>query len=74
MERRQVTPRADGHWQVRNPARDRVSVVVPTEQDAVQRAMRVLRSAGGGELKVYRTDGNVSFSQRIIADAVLETA
>ncbi|MGH3099121.1 MAG: DUF2188 domain-containing protein [Streptosporangiales bacterium] len=74
MERRQVTPRQDGHWQIRNPARDQVSVVVPTEEDAVQRAIRVLRSAGGGELNVHRADGDVSFSQRIIADAVREAA
>lgn len=74
MERRQVTPRSDGQWQVRNPARGQISVVVPTEEDAVQRAMRVLRSAGGGELNVYRSDGDVSFRQRIIAGPVYSAA
>lgn len=65
MDERHVTPRADGRWQIVNPLRGEVCLIVGTQAEAVERATRALRSAGGGQLLIYEPDGRTCFPQTV---------
>lgn len=67
MDNRHVTPRDDGRWQIVNPLRGEICLIVDTQAEAVERATRALRSAGGGELLVYGPDGRTSSPQTVEA-------
>ena len=65
MDERHITPRPDGRWQVLNPIRGEVCLIVQTQAEAVERATRALRSAGGGRLRIYGPDGDDGFTQTV---------
>ncbi|MGH3097055.1 MAG: DUF2188 domain-containing protein [Streptosporangiales bacterium] len=65
MDERHITLRRDGRWQIINPLRREVCLIVETQAEAVERATRALRSAGGGRLLVYDPDGGTGVSQTV---------
>lgn len=46
-------------WAVKAPNADRPSAVLPTQQDAIDRARDILRNDGGGELIIHGVDGSI---------------
>ena len=57
--RRDVTPNPKGGWDVRQPGAARASAHTKTQKEAVDRGRQILRNAGGGELRVKGTGGQV---------------
>ena len=56
--RRIVQQRGDGRWEVKAPRADRASAVADTQAAAIDRAHKILRNDGGGELTIKeQTDG-----------------
>jgi hypothetical protein len=47
----------EGMWRVRLPGSQRASAVLDTRRDAEARAREILRRGGGGEVRVFLTDG-----------------
>jgi hypothetical protein len=56
---RAVIPVGDGTWRVLEPGCKRASAVTDTLEEAEERARRILRNLGGGELRVCAVDGSV---------------
>jgi hypothetical protein len=50
---------SEGMWRVRVPGSQRASAVLDTQGDAEARASEILRRAGGGELRVFLTNGEI---------------
>jgi hypothetical protein len=50
---------SEGMWRVRLPGSQRASAVLETRRDAEARAREILRRGGGGELRVFLTDGEI---------------
>ena len=61
---RHVVPHGDD-WAVKAPNADRASAVLPTQQDAIDRARDILRNDGGGELVIHRPDGSIRDSDTV---------
>ena len=61
---RHVVPHGDD-WAVKAPHADRVSAILPTQQDAIDRARDILRNDGGGELVIHRPDGSIRDSDTV---------
>ena len=55
---RHVVHHDDG-WAVKAPNADRASAVLPTQQDAIDRARDILRNDGGGELIIHGLNGSI---------------
>lgn len=60
-----VQPRPDGRWEVVKPHHQRASVVTDTQRQAIDAARRIVRNAGGGELRVKGRDGRLRDSDTI---------
>jgi hypothetical protein len=56
---RAVVPVDDGTWRVVEPGCKRASAVTDTVEEAEERARKILRNLGGGELRVCAVDGSV---------------
>ena len=56
---RHVIPDDEGWWRVLEPGCKRASARTDTLGEAEDRAREILRNLGGGELRVYGTDGTV---------------
>lgn len=65
--RRNVTPRPDGRWNVRRPGGQRASVVTDTQKQAIDRGRDLLRRAGGGELTIHNRQGKFRDSDTVAA-------
>lgn len=62
--RRHVVPHQGG-WAVRKPGADRVSAVLPTQRDAIDRAREILQNTGGGELTIHNREGVIRDSDTV---------
>jgi hypothetical protein len=63
--RRIVQQRGDGRWEVKAPRADRASAVADTQAAAIDRAHKILRNDGGGELTIKGTDGRIRDSDTV---------
>ena len=63
--RRVVQQRGDGRWEVKAPRADRASAVADTQAAAIDRAHKILRNDGGGELTIKGTDGRIRDSDTV---------
>lgn len=63
--RRHVVPDGDGNWKIVRPGGDRASGTAPTQQAAEQRAKKIVRNAGGGEVVIHRPDGTIRDSDTV---------
>jgi hypothetical protein len=63
--RRIVTPRPEGGWQVTKPGADRASAVTPTQGQAIDRARQILQNDGGGELQIRGRNGQIRDSDTV---------
>jgi len=59
VNKRVVQHRPDGKVEVRAPGSERASAVVGTQADGISRAREILANAGGGELQVRGTNGQI---------------
>jgi len=64
---RWVVEYPDGGWAVEREDRERVSDVLQTQEEAVQRARVIIRNAGGGELIVKGHDGRIRLKDTVAA-------
>ncbi|WP_369677227.1 DUF2188 domain-containing protein [Mycobacterium malmoense] len=62
---REVVPNPDGGWDVKKPGADRASAHYERQSDAVDRARRILKNDGGGELRIHGRDGKIRDSDTI---------
>jgi hypothetical protein len=62
---RWVVEYPDGGWAVEKENRERVSDVLPTQEQAVQRARIIIHNAGGGELIVKGRDGRIRLKDTV---------
>jgi hypothetical protein len=56
---RWVVEYPDGGWAVERENRERVSDILPTQAEAIERGHEIVRNAGGGELIVKGRDGQI---------------
>lgn len=56
---RQVVPKGDGTWNVKDPNASRASSNHRTQAEATERARTILNNSGGGELTVRGRNGQV---------------
>jgi uncharacterized protein YdaT len=56
---RHVVPDGDGGWAVEKGDHERVSSKHATQEDAMRRAHEIVANAGGGEVVVHGTDGQI---------------
>lgn len=56
---RHVVPNPEGGWNVEKPDATRVSSHHATQKEAVARAHEIVVNAGGGEILVHDTDGQI---------------
>jgi len=56
---RWVVQHPDGGWAVVREGRERVSDLVPTQEEAIQRGHEIVRNLGGGELVIKGVDGKI---------------
>jgi hypothetical protein len=56
---RALLPAGDGTWRVLEPGCKRASAVTDTLEEAEERARKILRNLGGGELRLCAVDGSV---------------
>ena len=56
---RTVSKRPDGTWANKRDGSDRAGSVHDTQKEAVDAARAMLKSSGGGELKVKGEDGKI---------------
>jgi Uncharacterized protein conserved in bacteria (DUF2188) len=64
-ETKYVRENADGAWEVLSRGQVRSTVRAETKDKAVARAKRLLRSRGGGEVRVVNRSGKVVSSARV---------
>ncbi len=55
---RTVSPRPDG-WANKRDGAERAATVHSTQKEAIKEASRMLKNAGGGELKVQNEQGRI---------------
>jgi uncharacterized protein DUF2188 len=58
-ENRHVVPNPEGGWDVKKPKADRASSHHETQAAAEQRAKEIVGNAGGGEVLIHGTDGQI---------------
>lgn len=63
---RDVVPDDGGGWNVLKPGSSRVSVHTRTKKDAIARAQRIVRNAGGGQVRVYDREGHLEDRDTIL--------
>lgn len=56
---RWVVEYPEGGWAVEKEERQRVSAVLPTQAEAIQRGHEILENLGGGELIIKSRDGQI---------------
>jgi len=56
---RWVVEYPEGGWAVEKEDRERVSDILPTQDEAMQRAREIIHNLGGGEMIVKGTDGRI---------------
>lgn len=62
---RWVVEHPDGGWAVEKEDRQRVSDILRTQEEAVQRARAIIRNLGGGELIVKARDGHIRLKDTV---------
>ena len=62
---RWVVEYPNGGWAVEKEDRERVSEVLRTQEQAVQRARVIIRNLGGGELVVKGRDGRIRMKDTV---------
>ena len=55
----------DDGWAVEKENRERVSDVLPTQDDAMKRGREIIRNLGGGELIVKGRDGKIRLKDTV---------
>lgn len=68
QEVRHVMANPKGGWEVKKPGASRPSARLPTRRDAEERAVKILRNVGGGELILHRRDGAIRSKTAIGTD------
>lgn len=63
--RRIVSPRPDGKWDVSKPRAERASGVFDTQREAIERGKEILGNDGGGELQIRGRDGRIRDSDTV---------
>lgn len=56
---RYVQQRSDGRWEVVKEDHHRASAVTDTQRQAIDRARPIIKNAGGGELVIKNTEGEI---------------
>ena len=56
---RWVVQHPDGGWAVVKEGRERVSDLLPTQEEAIARGHEIVRNLGGGELVIKGVDGKI---------------
>jgi hypothetical protein len=64
-EKRYVKPNPDGGWDVLKEGDRRTSVHAETQSEAVTRARAIVRSSGGGEVRVLNRAGKLVDSKTV---------
>ena len=62
---RWVVEYPNGGWAVEKEDRQRVSDILRTQEEAVQRARGIIRNLGGGELIVKGRDGRIRMKDTV---------
>jgi len=62
---RHVVPGDDGGWDVRAPGAKRSSSHHGTQAEAERRAKEIVRNAGGGEVVIHRSNGQIRDSDTV---------
>jgi hypothetical protein len=62
---RWVVEYPEGGWAVEKEDRERVSDILATQEDAMDRARVILRNLGGGELVVKGRDGQIRLKDTV---------
>jgi len=62
---RHVVPNSGGGWDVVKPGAERASAHADTQQQAIDRAREIVGNAGGGEVRIHRSDGRIRDSDTI---------
>jgi hypothetical protein len=62
---RWVVEYPDGGWAVEKENRERVSDILPTQEEAMARARTIIRNLGGGEMIVKGRDGQIRLKDTI---------
>jgi hypothetical protein len=64
-ERRIVQKRPDGLWEAVKPHHQRASAITETQRQAEDRARKILRNLGGGELTTKDRHGRIRQSDSV---------
>lgn len=64
-ERRIVQQRPDGRWETVKPHHMRASAITDTQRQAEDRARKILRNLGGGELTTKDRHGRIRQSDSV---------
>lgn len=62
---RYVSETADGGWDVRKEGHRRATARASTQRDAIERARRIVRNEGGGEIRVMNRSGKIMDSKTV---------
>lgn len=65
---RWVVEHPDGGWAVERENRERVSDILPTQEEAMSRARVIIGNLGGGELIVKGRDGQIRLKDTVAGD------
>lgn len=63
--RMHVTKAPGGGWRAKSPGAKRASVVTRTQKQAEAAAKRIVRKAGGGEVRIHGRDGRIRDSDTV---------
>lgn len=62
---RYIRETAKGDWAVRKEGHRRATVRASNQRDAIERARRVVRNEGGGEIRVVNRSGKIVNSRTV---------
>lgn len=62
---RHVVPNPKGGWDVKKPGAGRASAHTDTQREATQRATKIVRNSGGGEVRIHGRDGQIRDSNTV---------
>jgi hypothetical protein len=62
---RHVVPGKNGGWDVRKPGTSRTSAHADSQALAAAAARRIVRNAGGGEVRIHGRDGRIRDSDTV---------
>ena len=62
---RHVVPSPKGGWDVKKPGTGRTVAHTETQKAATDRARRIVRNAGGGEVRIHGRDGRIRDSDTV---------